>query len=60
MRRAGVTVRRKAKLTAAKIKRSSPDAVVVATGAEPVEITVPGMDKPHVVNAWDVFERTGS
>ena len=56
MRRAGVTVRRKAKLTAAKIKRSAPDAVVVATGAEPVEITVPGMDKPHVVNAWDVLK----
>ncbi|PKN33797.1 MAG: NADH:flavin oxidoreductase [Deltaproteobacteria bacterium HGW-Deltaproteobacteria-19] len=52
---AGVRVRRKSPLTMAKIRRGKPDVLVVATGAVPMEIRVPGIDRPHVVGAWDVL-----
>ncbi len=33
----------------------SPDAVIVATGAEPALPNIPGVDHPHVVPAWEVL-----
>ena len=32
-----------------------PDAVVIATGGEPITPPIPGVDLPHVVQAWDVL-----
>lgn len=32
-----------------------PDAVILATGAKPLKPPVPGIDLPHVVQAWDVL-----
>ncbi len=32
-----------------------PDAVIVATGASPVRLPVPGSDRANVVTAWDVL-----
>ena len=29
--------------------------MVVASGAKPMEVSFPGIDKPHVVSAWDVL-----
>ncbi|HAR98586.1 MAG TPA: NADH:flavin oxidoreductase [Syntrophus sp. (in: bacteria)] len=55
MRAAGVKVRRKSPLTAAKVKRGKPDLVAVATGSRPITVGVPGADKPHVVDAWEVL-----
>jgi 2,4-dienoyl-CoA reductase (NADPH2) len=52
---AGVKVRRKSRLTKAKIGKGRPDILVVATGATPLSIPVPGVDQPHVVGAWDVL-----
>jgi 2,4-dienoyl-CoA reductase (NADPH2) len=51
----GVKVRRKSPLTKSKIGRGRPDILVVATGAVPVTVRVPGVGKPHVVGAWDVL-----
>jgi 2,4-dienoyl-CoA reductase (NADPH2) len=42
-------------LTVDDVKRGRPDVVVVATGAQPIAIRVPGSDKPHVVDAWDIL-----
>ncbi len=56
MEREGVKVRKGTALTPAAVKRMKPDAVVVATGARPLEIKVPGIKKPHVVSAWDVLD----
>ncbi len=53
--RTDVEIRLGRSLTAEDVKRERPDAVVVATGAEPIAIRVPGIDKPHVVDAWDVL-----
>jgi pyruvate/2-oxoglutarate dehydrogenase complex dihydrolipoamide dehydrogenase (E3) component len=35
-----------------------PDAVIVATGSSPARLPVPGIDRPHVVTAWDVMAGT--
>ena len=37
------------------IRRMQPDAVIVATGAGPLLPDIPGIDSPHVVQAWDLL-----
>ncbi len=51
----GVDVNLDSELTPEMVKDKEPDVVVVASGAKPMEISLPGMDKPHVVSAWDVL-----
>lgn len=41
--------------SAAWIREISPDAVVIATGAKPVDLDIPGKDRPNVVQAWDLL-----
>ncbi|OPY85797.1 MAG: 2,4-dienoyl-CoA reductase (NADPH) [Syntrophorhabdus sp. PtaU1.Bin153] len=42
-------------LTSRTVEAEEPDLVVVATGAAPSHIDLPGIDMPHVVDAWDVL-----
>ena len=37
------------------VEQENPDAVVLATGATPLTPPIPGVDSPHVVQAWDVL-----
>ena len=37
------------------VKELAPDAVVVATGANPIKPAIPGIAGPNVVQAWDVL-----
>lgn len=55
MEKAGVEVKLGIPLNAEEAKKTKPDLIAVATGALPIEITVPGTDRPHVVSAWDVL-----
>lgn len=55
MANAGVTIKLNTALTPGMIQKDKPDVLVVASGARPIEIDVPGIDKPHVVSAWDVL-----
>jgi len=53
--RRGVKIKLKAEVTRQKVDEIKPEVLVVASGAKPLEIKVPGIDKPHVVSAWDVL-----
>jgi NADPH-dependent 2,4-dienoyl-CoA reductase/sulfur reductase-like enzyme len=44
--------------TATRVLAERPDAVVVATGAEPRRPRLPGVDRPHVVSATEVLAGT--
>ncbi len=55
MNRYGVKAKLGAALTPETIEQEKPDVLAVASGARPVEISVPGIDKPHVHCAWDVL-----
>ena len=51
----GVRMKFKTTLTSKMVEEEQPDVLVVASGAKPIEIKVPGINQPHVVNAWDVL-----
>lgn len=56
MQKAGVKIMLNTEVTKEVVVREKPDVVVVATGAEPVYPSIPGLEKnPKVVNAWDVL-----
>ena len=54
MESAGVEIRINSTVTPETIDEGY-DMVVVASGAEPLTFQVPGIDKPHVVSAWDIL-----
>ncbi len=58
----GVKIVINQQVDAATVEREKPDVVILATGAVPITPPIPGVDLPHVVQAWDVLEgkaRTG-
>ncbi|MDX9789115.1 MAG: FAD-dependent oxidoreductase [Desulfobacterales bacterium] len=52
---AGIRVLLNQPVDIALIEKESPDAVILATGAKPLTPPVPGINLPHVVQAWDVL-----
>jgi 2,4-dienoyl-CoA reductase-like NADH-dependent reductase (Old Yellow Enzyme family) len=52
----GVRVRLGCGVDEAVIDGEKPDAVILATGGESIVPSLPGIDLPHVVQAWDVLE----
>ncbi|MBU0514049.1 MAG: FAD-dependent oxidoreductase [Proteobacteria bacterium] len=54
---AGVRVLSGRRMTAEDVQDHPAEAVIVATGARPIRPDLPGVDLPHVVQAWDVLKR---
>jgi 2,4-dienoyl-CoA reductase (NADPH2) len=42
------------------LQDSSPDAVILASGGLPITPAIPGVDLPHVVQAWEVLSGTAA
>jgi 2,4-dienoyl-CoA reductase-like NADH-dependent reductase (Old Yellow Enzyme family)/NADH dehydrogenase FAD-containing subunit len=55
MGRWGVSVRLNTEVTPEIVSEEKPGLLVVATGARPLLIDIPGSGRPHVVDAWDVL-----
>ena len=51
----GVAVKLNTPLTPEMVRKENPDCLVIASGAKPIRIDIPGIDKAHVVDAWDVL-----
>ncbi|MDZ7698303.1 MAG: FAD-dependent oxidoreductase [Deltaproteobacteria bacterium] len=51
----GVDIQRQVTADVKRVKAVGPDVVVIATGARPVAPRIPGIDGPHVFQAWDVL-----
>lgn len=51
----GAKIRLNTPLTQDIVESERPDILIVATGAQPAEFTIPGIDNSHVINAWDVL-----
>jgi 2,4-dienoyl-CoA reductase (NADPH2) len=52
---AGVTIHKNKKVDEGVVKGQKPDVVILATGGEPVKLSIPGADTENVVHAWDVL-----
>jgi 2,4-dienoyl-CoA reductase-like NADH-dependent reductase (Old Yellow Enzyme family)/thioredoxin reductase len=55
LRKSAVDIRLGTAVTAEMVSKMGPDAVIIATGAEPVIPFTPGADKPNVYTAVDVL-----
>lgn len=55
----GVKIHLNTPVTPEIINKDAPDVLVVASGAKPVGMTIPGSDKDHVISAWDVLREEG-
>jgi 2,4-dienoyl-CoA reductase-like NADH-dependent reductase (Old Yellow Enzyme family)/thioredoxin reductase len=55
VRKSGVDLVLGEEVTPELVLKLNPDAVIVATGAVQIIPRIPGVDGPHVVNAWDVL-----
>ena len=55
-KREGVEIRLSTPITTELIEKESPQDVIIAIGAAPMKLTIPGADLPHVSNSHDVLE----
>lgn len=54
-KRKGVEIKLSTPVNAEVIKDINPDEVIIAAGAEPIKLNVPGANLPHVTNSHDIL-----
>jgi NADPH-dependent 2,4-dienoyl-CoA reductase/sulfur reductase-like enzyme len=54
-KRLGIEIKLGTKATPEILKSTAPDAIIIATGAEPIKLKVEGAERPSVLNAFDVL-----
>ena len=59
-RKAGVDIRLNTRVTPERIETLAPDEVIVAIGAAPVKLQIPGADLPHVTDSHTVLAGGGN
>lgn len=52
----GVNIKLKTPFTSKIAEEDKPDVLVVATGAIPIKIDIPGIHRQNVINAWDLLK----
>jgi NADPH-dependent 2,4-dienoyl-CoA reductase/sulfur reductase-like enzyme len=52
----GVSIRTGTQITEAMIAEEKPERVILATGGEKIIPAIPGIDLPHVVDAWQILD----
>lgn len=55
-KKAGIDIRLSTQATPEILDSLHPDMIVIASGAHPIELKIPGADLPNVVNSFDVLE----
>lgn len=56
--KSGVPIQTNTKVTADMIREANPDAVILALGGEKIIPQIPGIDQPHVYDAWQILGET--
>ncbi len=59
LKKLGVKVQLDEEVTPSLVAKLKPDVVILATGAEPIVPSIPGVDLPNVFQAWDVLAGRG-
>ena len=52
-----IELRLRAAVTAEHLVQEGPDAIIIATGATPFILKIPGVNQPFVCTSWDVLEK---
>jgi NADPH-dependent 2,4-dienoyl-CoA reductase/sulfur reductase-like enzyme len=58
VRKEGVTIRTGTKVTESMVREGKPGAVILAGGGEKIVPRIPGIDRPHVCDAWQILDGT--
>lgn len=58
VKQSGVTIETETTVTADMLAEGKPEAVILATGGEKIVPSIPGIDQPHVHDAWQILGET--
>lgn len=54
--KSGIDIKLNKKVTSEILQEVCPDEIIIATGAEPIKLNIPGINLPHVTSSFDVLK----